>query len=524
MLQSLKKYYSKAIRTSIVAQDKLTKRWIHVFSVIEFQSIYEYPYNIPNRKWKDNYIRTGKSKLQDYVFYLCIDEIDSIDEAIKIFETPHNNYEVNGESIEFINSTFIKEPMGEFPLVFPSNFYVEQGVSSVIPKRKSGMLVWCQIDNERFVEKQFFTSNINREMLAIQQLSLDYLGFDIIEKREHLGNIYLSLPNPYFREVDVTLSTNPIGIFYKIFKRGKEFIPIDFRLIDKHSDAIALDKLIKIEKETGFIELPHEPNLFELKFYNKKNELIGLHKPATFLKSIQLDLSIKEADLKVSVKTDKETKNFTVEKFSKPNTSLIGKSNKSNLENYFKTADDNRKYKLLEKNKEFIFFKGGKNEIDKTSSKSKAKNIIRDIINSAKDTCYLCDPYFNDLDLVDYAFYIKNNGVKIRILNSKEFLDKEKAEQIVKVLESYNSKPFSKIEVRVLRGKSILHDRFIVADEQVWFIGSSFNEFGARATCIAKIPKSSDKIIIREIEKWYNSEVNSQDISEYLNNISQSNE
>ena len=56
---------------------------------------------------------------------------------------------------------------------------------------------------------------------------------------------------------------------------------------------------------------------------------------------------------------------------------------------------------------------------------------------------------------------------------------------------------------------------FIVTDKNVWFIGSSFNEFGNRATCIAKVPDSSSKLIIKEIEKWYSSDEFSENIIDF---------
>ena len=50
MIQELKQHYNKAIRTSLLAQDKLTQNWFHIFSVIELQTEDEYPYNIPKRR------------------------------------------------------------------------------------------------------------------------------------------------------------------------------------------------------------------------------------------------------------------------------------------------------------------------------------------------------------------------------------------------------------------------------------------------------------------------------------------
>ncbi|MFD2903803.1 VPA1262 family N-terminal domain-containing protein [Sphingobacterium anhuiense] len=519
MIHKLKPYYKSAIRTSLLAQDKCSKQWYHIFTVIELQTEDEYAYNIPNSDWKKGCIRAKQSKLEEYSFYLSIDEINSIDEAIDIFNNPINNFTIDENKISFINNSFIKEPSGNYPLVFTSNFYTEKGVASILPKRKSGLLVWCQIDNERKTDNKFISTSVTKEMSAMQELTMEWLGFDILQKREHIGNIYLSAPNPYFREVELSLSTDPMGVFYKILTRKNNFEPLKFRIIDKHGDAIALDKTFEIKKQADIIELPHEPHLFELRIYNQDDDLIAIHEPATFIRSIQFGMSIKQADFHVKVETDNGNKEFIVEKFSKEKPSVIGETKEFNPEYYFKNADKERQHIELAQRKEFIFYPGAKEEAEKTKLKENAKSIIREIINNANDTCYLCDPYFSSMDIVEFAFQIKNSGVKINILNSKEAVSKEEAKKIATVINEYNHKPFGKIEARILRGNSILHDRFIVTDKNVWFIGSSFNEFGNRATCIAKIPDSSGKLIIKEIEKWYNSDEFSQDIIEYTKEL-----
>ncbi|AGC78029.1 phospholipase D-like protein [Nonlabens dokdonensis] len=515
MIEKLGQKYTKAIRTSLLAQDKLTKNWYHLFSVIELQTDDEYSYYIPNDKWENGSVRTDQSKLDEYSFYLSIDEIASVDIALKAFDKPFENFVIDGQEISFINTTFVKEPSGNYPLVFASNFYIDKGVASILPKRKSGLLVWSQIDNDRKTDNKFISASITKEMLAMQELTMEWLGFDILQKREHIGNIYLSAPNPYFREVEISLSTNPTGVFYKILTRKKNFESLKFRIIDKHGDAIALDKTFEITKQAGLIELPHEPHLFELRIYNQDNDLIAIHEPATFLRRIQIGLSMKQADFHVKVETEKEKKEFVVEKFSKVEPSVVGKTKDFNPEYYFKNADKERHHIELAERKEFIFYSGAKDEAEKSKLKENAKSIIREIINNANDTCYLCDPYFSSMDIVEFAFQIKNSGVKIKILNSKEAVSKEEAKKIATVVKEYNSKPFGKIEVRILRGNSILHDRFIVTDKNVWFIGSSFNEFGNRATCIAKVPDSSGKLIIKEIEKWYGSDEFSQNIMDF---------
>ena len=248
MIQKIKQFYKTAKRTSLLAEDKISKKRYHLFSVIELQVEDEYPYNIPKHNWIENCFRTKQSKLEEYTFYLSIDEISDIDMSINIFNNPIESFEIGEKKISFFNSSFVKEPTGNHPLVLPSNLHKTEGLSSVLPKRQSGTLVWCMIDSERITEKKFITASVSKEMQAIQNLTMEWLGFDIIQKKEHLGNIYFSAPNPYFRDVNISLSTDPIGIFYKIRQRKGISEPLTFRIIDKHGDAIALKILAHTQK------------------------------------------------------------------------------------------------------------------------------------------------------------------------------------------------------------------------------------------------------------------------------------
>ena len=505
MINDIKKYYSKAKRVALLAQDNITNKWYHIFSVIELLPEDILDYSIPTKDWYKNKIirSTISTKSNSYTFYLMVNDIESIDDAISIFNSPFENSNIDGEDNHFFNSEFIKEPSGGSPLVLASNTYDNEGLSAILPKRHSGLFAWAQIDYKREVQSLFHDELETKENKAMSQLTMDWLGFDICSKSEHLGNIYLSAPNPYFRDIEISLSNNPTGVFYNIKPRRGIKQKFIFRIIDKHGDNIALDKTYKITKNVGLIELPHKPHLFELKVYNSKEQLIAFHKPATFISSINFGMSIKQADFHVKVKDEQGNKEFVVEKFSAERPSVIGEHKDFNAPYFFKTAENERKHISHEKNREFIFFPGGKTPAEKTELKKQSKSVIHELINKSKETLYICDPYFNVNDLIDYAFHIKNSGVKLRILNCKEQFSIKKASNLLDAITEYNTKPFQKIECRMLRGTSILHDRFILSDKEVWYLGSSFSEFGNRATCIGKVPESSNLLILKEIEKWY---------------------
>jgi len=522
MLNEIIKYYSKAKRTVLIAQDNLTKKWFHIFSVIELLPPEIQDYNIPTTDWFDNKIIRSKisSKTDSYRYSLIVNNLKP-EEAVELFNSPTTNNNIDGEINNYFNTDFRKEPNSDYPLLLPSNMYSEDGLASILPKRNCELYVWTQIDFNRIVENQFKSDTITREMKAMNQLTNDWLGFDIWSKSEHIGNIYLVAPNPYFRKFEISLSTNPIGIFYdfKLRKKTKKE-KFTIRIVDKHGDAIALDKEFEIKENIGLLELPHEPNLIEIRVYNKDKNLIALHPPSTFIKSIHLGMSVKQADFHVKINDNKE---FVVEKFSKPQKSIVGnKEINFNAEYYFKRAEEDRKYISHQKNKEFVFFPGAKTDEEITKLKKQAKDLIREIINNSKETCYICDPYFNVNDLIDYAFYIQNSGVKLRILNCKEFLKKDNVavKKLNNAIKEYNEKPFQKIELRILRGNDcILHDRYIISDLNVWYLGTSLNQFGKRATTIAKVPKSSDTQIIKEIEKWFLNNEFSVSIEDYISSL-----
>ncbi len=512
--------YSKVKRTALLAQDNITKNWYHLFSVIELLPNEIPEYNIPTEIWCENKIvRANSSSGKDnYSFYLMVHDVNSVDNAISNFENPLQNNVFDGKENLFFNKAFVKEPTGDVPYVTSSNIHSSEGLMSILPKRNSSAFILTQIDSERKVQTLFQKELSSKEQNAISQLTNDWLGFDIATKAEHLGNIYLYAANPYYRDVDISLSTSPTGIFYH-FKMRKEIEPnFTLRIIDTHGDIVALDKIFKIQDSLGLIQLPHEPNQIELRIYNENGDLIGLDGPNAFIRTIQVGMSMKSADFHVSVQTDKGSKDFTVEKFSKESPMTIGDKIDFNPANYFKDAENQRKHISHEKNKNFIFFPGSKSEMEKTDLKTKSKEIIRDIINQAQDTCFLIDPYFNVNDLIDYAFYIKSTGVNLRILNCKEFITKEQAAHLQKAIDEYNNKPFQKIECKMLKGTSILHDRFIIADKNVWYLGASFSEFGSRATCLGKVPESSNQQIIREIEKWYFNDEYSQLLKKHAEN------
>ena len=109
----------------------------------------------------------------------------------------------------------------------------------------------------------------------------------------------------------------------------------------------------------------------------------------------------------------------------------------------------------------FVFFDGEPSRINENVAE--AKECVRKMLNRGHEICYICDPYFNVDDFVNYVFFVTNLGVDIRIINCKDALSDNAAESL----------------------------------------RSSFSEFGHRTTTISQIPDTNKKQILAQIKAWW---------------------
>lgn len=94
---------------------------------------------------------------------------------------------------------------------------------------------------------------------------------------------------------------------------------------------------------------------------------------------------------------------------------------------------------------------------------------------------------------------------------------------LLQALQDYKASfPGQKIECRVLKGndRSPLHDRYIVIDNTAYLLGSSFNEFGTRATTLIKVP--APEVMIKKAEEWWNKNSKSIILNEFVENLNMS--
>jgi len=555
-MEFLKDQYSNAEITFLLAHDRNKNVYYHIYSVIEL---------LPNESSKTRALKLKRLNLKknnDHTLYIEKRKIESIDEALALFRQS-TDLKIDDDKIIFVNDEFPLEPPNSAPLILPSNSDSKNGLRAVLPTRISSMRLWTKVDSDRKTKTLFN----EQEWIEVGQFTSDILGFDISRLDEHIGNIYLCAANPYYRSISFTLSDKAPGVYYNIkLRKGCNCQDIIMSISDKRGDLLSYIVEFHPVTPNGFISLIHEPQLFGIKIFDKNKNLIADEGSFTFIKQIEIEPLVKSSDFVIKIREGTTDKKLPPRpKYSNSGKIKVGDAG-INLANYFKNARIAKQHLVNEENNEFIVYTSSDNPNEKDVIKQKAKDKIRELINKAKFKCIICDPYFGIKDLLEFVYHIQNISVEVRILSSKMFLSErinspnikdnsilldeilEKIDNTTKSAEirldeikiiikenqlkktdlptnadllyagivEYNSKPFQKIECRILKGsKSELHDRYLIIDNDVWALGSSLNEFGDRVSSIAKI--ESPFPVLKKVDEWWNNVLKTEKIEDYAN-------
>ena len=94
-------------------------------------------------------------------------------------------------------------------------------------------------------------------------------------------------------------------------------------------------------------------------------------------------------------------------------------------------------------------------------------------------------------------------------------LKEKNIKALADMIKQSNEEVRHKIECRLMKGdKAALHDRIIIADDKVWMLGCSLNEFGQRATTLIRVPREYAPRIIQEVKQWWNDDSKTEPIDD----------
>jgi hypothetical protein len=495
-----------------------TKEDFHLFTIFEKMEPDMQGYVLPTILSKRS--TSGDAQKDEYKVYWMECDFNVTQSFI---DNPQNGFTINDGrssfSLKFLNKDFIEEPAKGDYFVLPLQYEESDLFYELLPKRTGPTYVKTYIDKDRTIEKTV----VEQEYLKrqIDEASQDLFGFNLTEWPEHLGNVYVVWHHEEIRDMHFRGNDNPNGVFIQIETRQGHHSGGEIVVWEAHDrgSVVANNRyVVKPDDREVFVKTNDYPMLFRIDYYDSDGELVTFNKSYTFLSAIEATVSLAEQEV-VIVGDDEdgnEKRSEAVAKYGKGETTVIGKYTK-NLHSYFANHKIDHAKEKMEQTREFIFFDGEKGTEAQQENLRKAKLAVRDVLNKARKEIYVCDPYFKATDFEEYLHYINSISVKIHILNSKADVGIKGLKKLIPIIRNYNQGVGIEdyITCRVLKGnESMLHDRFIIVDNQVWNMGSSFGEFGARVCTLSRLSEAAARIVKGYIVEWWNGDL-TRDLYDY---------
>lgn len=498
-----------AIRHSLLLRNENTEQYYLLLGIVDVvePDMQDFPADKRKMVCERSHNSSGRNP---YNLYYTEDVITVSESFLNDTE---NAYYVDTATIQMLSPDgfrlYPNSPNSFLPSFDDSNNLLRQ----MLPKRDCGCGVHVLRGNSATIDKLFKENRYLMEQLA--ELSCRYLHTDVGRYTNVLGNIYITHYHPEFRTVDWRVCPSIKGLLGKIKYRKEGGERYKCFATNTDRNGLILESS-EVEFYTGnrFIFIPFHTEIDQIgiTIVDAEGQIVYTKEKMAFIRSISIGMGINSVN--VALKRKDNNGNETTELIPKYSSihSVIGEG--GTQDNIF--VSDTKSFEQAEKELRFIFFDGDKDR--KEDNLKKAHDVLMEIQNTANRRVIICDPYFGANELYNYVFPQSSLDVNVWILTSKN-IDKIQAKALKEAQDKYNLITDSnKVTCRVMRGKSDLHDRFLIVDDRVWSLGTSFNNFGERATSLALIPEESRKRIISKIEAWWFDKNITEDLGSYATN------
>ena len=493
---------------------KPSNEYVHVFSILEKidKDMQDYDAFPPNQGNEYNdYVKSAP--FSEEKIFLTVDRITITND---LFEKPWKNYYSGKYQLHPCMENY-RWPAGEAQWrILPSDANAKVELKAVLPNRMCPSYVRYCVPSE---EPEIISHILTEDKLKAQlkELSERNLGYDLTVHKNLLGGFIFLTYNSIFRNISFREKSTRDGIYCRIdYKNGGQPLTVSCKRRANDDGVVGIEQFA-LDGSKNLYELSFKDafHSLEVNILDKDSDLIDFYNRLVFIHSINFDMRVGDREVHV---VDKEGNTIkTVQKYIEGDRSVIGDKNpaKGLLD-----SSPEYSYREFEKALDFVFYDGDKDNAEQNINK--ANNDILRILDSAFERVYICDVFFDVKSLSRFVVPMSSRTVKVKILSGKKELKSDgKRELLANAIKELNGKGISNIECRLLTGKKAeLHDRFIVADEQVWMLGCSLNEFGNRATTLIRVPKDYRKKLVDRAEEWWKDETLTMDLNSVEDNDS----
>lgn len=378
-----------------------------------------------------------------------------------------------------------------------------------------------------------FGNNSGFEALAADIAVLAFLKrrvhIDLADYTEYLGSLALVVPDPVLRRVQHFFVPShdgmPENLVYRLVPRaGQTVSNLSLTMLERRANLLSHLETVSVPSD-GLIVVPRTLPV-QASGYIVTHPIHGIlayQPPLPFLRSIHVSFGVVGRRVKVEApKSDSpqaEAASYDVPELADEHPIVVGeKTPMSDLARVIQ-AEAARGRRAEAKRYDQTWFDHGQ--------RSAALVFIRTRISRARDYVLVADPYFGGRQALQFLHAVPRIEVDLTILTSRLAFEGEETEDaaaraqdnkksegtyigangsrsrkkrdaearrladFTASMATFNKRGMKNASAFVLLRKiPPLHDRFLVIDGTVWFLGNSLNALGDRASLILQVPDS----------------------------------
>lgn len=319
---------------------------------------------------------------------------------------------------------------------------------------------------------------------------------------EYLGSVALIVPDPVIKQIDHFMIPASADKGERIF----------YRFVPRASASLASLKLTTFDEQEHLLtdlsthEIPHDGILdidkgdcigaYGYAVTHPEHGVLAYSPPYPFVRQIGLNMNpVLGSGTTVSVPTGEAINSPRMEyqaaRRSSPlaTQSLIGDEARiPNAAGRIAAAAARREKIASAKQYGQRWFSDG--------SREEAMRFIQGELRQAKTRVIIADPYLAGLQLGQFLYAVNSETTSVTLLTSG-LAFKPKAQERSKIDDfsqrlAQLEKDAKLIAKTYVLQSAVLHDRFLLIDNAVWFLGNSLNTLGDKASLIVKLPNPDE--------------------------------
>ena len=330
------------------------------------------------------------------------------------------------------------------------------------------------------------------------------MHIDLFDYQEYLGSAVYIAPDPVVRQIDnfMVPAKDGLGerIIYRIVPRpGQSLEGVSITAFDKEARLLTSFKTFQVPSD-GILDVDKGTCMGEYGFVvtHDRYGVLAYQPSSSFLRQMNVSSHVVSGNSrKVSVPSDDSTNSPRMEYQAAMGSELASKFVLGEAKNPglgVRVAVETRKRERLADAKHYgqrWFAEGSRDE---------AAHFIRELLRAARSRVMIADPYLGALQLGQFLYTVHGSEVSVTLMTTKLAFNPKSSETKLDLLvafkhslEELNRYQQLVPEVRIISPSS-LHDRFLVVDDDVWFVGNSLNSFGEKASMIVRLPNPNEVI------------------------------